>query len=694
MRQLLGSVATRILRRMGAPVDRAMAPGDPTKWAEQGAQQQDAGNLAGAEKCFIHARQAGLDTFELNQRWGVLCVQMARHRDAVRHFARALEIEPDNHFALANLSIAYSSDGRLVEAEQALQRALALKPDWSTGHTNLGALYAMQRRMEQAEEAFRRAVQLDPRNVGALNNLAGAARERGALADAEALYRRALDLAPGAGTTWTNLAVTLEGLERYDEATAASARALEINNGDASAHSGLARAHQRSGAWVDAEAAFRRALVLDPNSVDATDGLVSLLTKARHFDEATELARSAMVRRAGDVNAMANVAMVLLAAKSLDEAESIAKAVIAIDPDHASANLTLGNVARARHDDATAEAIFRRVVATHPRSGSARYDLATTLLMRGRHEEGFALYDSRFDAFAAEYTANPDLAPWLAMPRRWTGESISGKRVVLWSEQGFGDAIMMLRCVPAVRAAGASRITVVMAPPLARLVSTSGLADAVITGANMNADSFDVHAPLMSVPAMLPATALSLCRPPYFNVPQEMREAWNSRIGSLAGLKVGVVWASSPGFVDAALRDVPQALFSRLANVETSLVSLQKDKRPGESVAPKIGDFMSDCADFLDTAALIAGLDAIVTVDTAVAHLAGALGKPVLMLNRVDSDWRWGRTGDITHWYPSMRIIRQVESGKWDIPFREVEAHLSHIAAMMSPERGLARGVG
>jgi tetratricopeptide (TPR) repeat protein len=422
-------------------------------------------------------------------------------------------------------------------------------------------------------------------------------------------------------------------------------------------------------------------VALDPDSLDATDGLVSLLTKARHFDEAAALARSAMARRPGDVNAMANVAIVLLAAKSLNDAESIAKAVVAIDPDHASANLTLGNVARARRDDATAEAIFRRVVATHPRSGSARYDLATTLLMRGRHEEGFALYDSRFEAFAAEYAANPDLAPWLAMPKRWAGESISGKRVVLWSEQGFGDAIMMLRCVPAVRAAGASHITVVVAPPLARLVSTSGLADAVITGSNMNADSFDVHAPLMSVPAMLPATALSLCRPPYFNVPQELREAWHSRTGSLTGLKVGVVWASSPGFVDAALRDAPQAQLARLASAQISLVSLQKDKRPGEVVLSPITDFMSDCGDFLDTAALIASLDVVVTVDTAVAHLAGALAKPVLMLNRIDSDWRWARAGDSTHWYPSMRIVRQTQRGSWEGPVAQVADELEGLVA-------------
>jgi Flp pilus assembly protein TadD len=234
MRQLLGTVATKILRGMGAPVDGgATSTADPAKWAEMGAQQQDAGNFAGAEDCFVHARKAGLDTFELNQRWGALCVQTARYRDAVRHFTRALEIEPDNHIALANLSIAYSSDGRLVEAEHALQRAIELKPEWSTGHTNLGALYAMQGRMEQAEEAFKRAVQLDARNVGALNNLAGAVRERGALAEAEALYRHALDLDPGVAATRTNLGIALESLGRYEEAVSMFARALEINHGDA-----------------------------------------------------------------------------------------------------------------------------------------------------------------------------------------------------------------------------------------------------------------------------------------------------------------------------------------------------------------------------------------------------------------------------------------------------------------------------
>jgi hypothetical protein len=288
---------------------------------------------------------------------------------------------------------------------------------------------------------------------------------------------------------------------------------------------------------------------------------------------------------------------------------------------------------RSRARYAEAEAIYRHLIDIHPEAPGPRYLLGTLLLLQGRFAEGLPLYEHRFETFGLTF-------PPIGFPR-WTGEDLTGKGLLIWWDQGFGDQIQMARFAPLL-ARTARRVTMIVEPALKRLFDSLQGVEVFARAGKVEFPDPDYWIPALSIPNALKLTAKTIPAEPYLAAPQA---------SAPAGAKIGVMARGDARNVNDANRSLPADQAARLLALPGALSLHPEDSKAG---------------DFADTAALIAGLDLVISVDTAVAHLAGAMGKPVwLLIPAQGTDWRWMAGRDDSPWYPSMRIFRQKPGAGW-----------------------------
>lgn len=434
-------------------------------------------------------------------------------------------------------------------------------------------------------------------------------------------YRRALREAPDLQDAWINLATVLNALGRSEEALEAAAQA------DGHPRASLLRAQALQGLGQHEDA---RALLEEVHATASEDpALLSTLAASLHAlgEEAEALAL--------DLRALA------------------------LDPERPELRLNAGyGLMRAgRLDEATAH------FETLPQAPRARWNLAYARSLQGRLSEAWPLFGARLEIPEARENLRPFEAP------RWDGRPFPGRTLLVWGEQGYGDALMAARFLPAVKAL-AGRVLVLTYPALVDLVASAGGADAVLPeGAEL--PPFDLQVPLLDLPALL--APADLCPAlPYLHPRQTPAPALVSAL-EVPGRRLGLVWAGNPRHVEDRRRSLdPARLAPLLARKDLTWFSLQV----GASAPPGMVDLAPHLHRFEDTAWALAQLDALVTVDTAVAHLAGALGRPVHLLLPHFPDWRWGFQGTQTPWYPTATLHRQPRPGDWDTVIRDLAARL------------------
>jgi hypothetical protein len=327
----------------------------------------------------------------------------------------------------------------------------------------------------------------------------------------------------------------------------------------------------------------------------------------------------------------------------------------------------IGVLARDSGDLSRAEQYFRRVSAVRPEDAAAHFNLALTLLRAGRLREGFEEYEWRW------------LVPQFAPQRRefvqplWRGEPLGGRRILLWGEQGAGDGMQFVRYAPLVRQAGGEPILEVL-PHMERLFSYLEGGFPVVNALTEGVE-FDVHCPLMSLPQRFGTELASIPAPARFDIPADLRARWASRLRS-SDKAVGLVWAANPSYLNNAARSIPAELFAPLAAMPGMRCwGLQVGPAAAETPAG-VENLAAELVDFAETAAAICALDLVITVDTAVAHLAGSLGKPVWLLVMYAADWRWLLDREDTPWYPTVRLFRQKRPRDWGEVMERVLAEL------------------
>ena len=469
----------------------------------------------------------------------------------------------------------------------------------------------------------------------------------------------------------TNLAFALEHLRagRFAEAAIAYQAILERDPANIEALHFLGIVAFQQGRHAEAERCIRAALALNPANAPAHNNLANAVAAQGRLSEAIAGYRRALELSPNYADAQANlVGHLSVFASTLTDAGRPAEAVrqceeaLALRPDMAETHNCLGHARQALGEIAAAEQCYRRAIELKPDLAGAKVNLGILRLVQGDYAAGFALLESRFAAFGG-MLFDPVL--------RWNGEPAKGKRLLLWSEQGLGDSIMMIRYLPMVKRAGFASVVLYTYPGLVRLLDGVSNSDP--------APEFDLHCPIMSLPLIFGTRTDSIPPPALLVVPAEMKDRWISKLSALPPRRVGLCWAGSKGNRKNAVRSVRLAQLAPLFAVPgLSFVNLQKGDGAQELIASpwKIADWMDDCTDLLDTAALISGLDLVVTVDTAIAHLAGTLGKPVWMLDRFESEWRWMVGSEKATWYPSKRLFSQTNLGDWETPIARIAAAL------------------
>ena len=424
------------------------------------------------------------------------------------------------------------------------------------------------------------------------------------------------------------------------------------------------RAHLAADRAQEAFACLARAARLAPSDPKVAADLAKSLFLSGRAEEAVPIYRALVSRAADDPPLLVDLGRALRATGAFPDALAIYEQALARLPREPAILNNIGNCLLAMGQVDAAIASFRRAIQERPNYAEAHHNLGLALLTSGRMKEGWQAYRWRLHTASHLVNGKP-LAEWDGVP-------MPGKVLLVRAEQGLGDTIQFARYLPI--AARRAIVVAIVQPALRRLlIGLPGVAHVLTEGDAMPV--FDAECALMSLPRLL-----SLPEPedagavPYLQPDPVAVDRWRARVENLPGPKIGLVWAGSPGLGTTVLldrrRSLPLSAFASLTGA--TFVSLQKGPAAIQARMPPAGmtliDWTGELHDFSDTAALIAGLDMVVTVDTSVAHLAGALDKPVFMLNRFDTDWRWAFSGDTSPWYPSMRIFRQTSPGDWTAP--------------------------
>jgi Flp pilus assembly protein TadD len=507
----------------------------------------------------------------------------------------------------------------------------------------------------------------------------------GRLQDAERSYRQALTLEPEIPEAQNNLGSLYLQLGRLEDAQEAFGRALGSRPDFPEAQFNLGLAFKRSGRFEAAGASFRRALSLRPELPEAHHELGNVCRLLGKMEEAEACHRRALELRANFAEADHGLALVLVIGGRLQEAEFHLRRAIAIRPNLPGAHCNLGWVLAERGNLDEAELNYRAALELDPADRTAAYNLSQVRLLLGDLETGLELFEHRIEGGSAvHFGETRELLKQLDVLPRWRGEPLQGRGILLWTEQGLGDTLMMMRYLARLKRLGASRIDVICPQELVRLMQASPEVDHAAPGGAVAVGRLSYHCSFMSLPYLFGTRLETIpCEIPYLHVPPELDRLAAERLAAVARPRCGLAWAGSAKNARDRTRSLGLAQLAALLEVErVRFVSLQKGAAASE-IAPAgapIGDWMAQCEDFLDTAALVRQLDLVVSVDTAVAHLAGALGKPVWLLNRYESEWRWLLERSDSPWYPTMRIFRQRSRGDWAGVVREVEAALRELA--------------
>lgn len=475
-------------------------------------------------------------------------------------------------------------------------------------------------RLAEAEQLYRQALSLAPRHAEALHALGALALQAGRPDMAETLLRQAVRLKPASGFQIT-LAAALTAAGRPGEAADMARRALHGTPGDAMGWQVLGHALSDSGRAAEAVAAYREARRLRPELPDICNNLGTALRQAGRLEEAEAVLRQA--------------------------------------PAEPFALVNLSSVQKERGRFAEAEATLRRALGLSPNHPVLRYNWALLMLLLGRTDEAWDGWEQRFAAQAV-----PDRG--LAQPQ-WRGEALNGRSLLVYAEQGLGDTIQFCRYLPKL-----PEPVVFEAPArLMRLLSGNPDMPSLVAAGGIPPRA-DVVVPLLSLPAR---TRVAPVAPPYLFAEANRIAVWRERIGR-EGTRVGIAWQGNSARHEDKGRSLPLACFAPLAEVPgLRLISLQRgegEEQLAEAAFPveRLEGFDAGPDAFLDAAAVMTVIDLVVTSDTAIAHLAGALGRPVWLALRKVPDWRWMLDRADSPWYPTMRLFRQETDGDWQPVFR------------------------
>jgi tetratricopeptide (TPR) repeat protein len=671
---------------------RLLQPSNPIIAYNLAIALQREGHLDEAAEAFRSALALKSDFPEALTNLGIVLIALGRFAEAIDSFQSALTWRATDAKAHTNLGVALVKSGRSAEAIAAHRRALALAPLNAEIYANLGESLSSEGLANQAIIAYRTAIVLKPDSAETAYNLGLELKALGRLDEAIASYRAAVRLKPTYAEALNNLGTIYLAQDQPEKASAAFHNALNVAPNYSEAFSNLGISYQAQYLPEKAIKAFRDAVIATPNYPEAYNNLgVILLAEGQSEDSLDACARA--IRLNPDyAEAYSNLGNAYYAQGRFNEAVAAVKRALALRPHFPGAQNNLGMASQAAGQPDQALAAYREALALRPDYPAARYNLATALLLTGAYEAGWQDYEWRWKGGVRTLQPRP-----FEMPV-WTGEDLRDRSLLIHGEQGLGDVLQFARYVPLL-AERAKGVVFEVLPSLKRLFEKMANNVCVIAMGDP-IPPVDFHLSLMSAPHLLKTTVETIpASIPYVVAEPSLSALWEERLSRLKGLKVGLVWAGNhrPHDPSAAAidrrRSMPLAVMTPLLRLPgISFVSLQMgtpaDQLQTIDPALRPQDWMTEIGDFADTAGLVAQLDLVIAVDTSVAHLAGAMGKPVWILSRFDGCWRWLMERDDSPWYPTARLFRQTEPGDWKPVIARVVEELKQLLDRHSRESG------
>jgi len=560
-------------------------------------------------------------------------------------------------------ALALHKAGRLAEAGRIYRAVLAQVPAHFDAMHLLGTALAQAGQRAEAESYLRAAVAIAPAHAAARNNLGNLLKDLGKLEEALAHYDRAIALLPEDSSAHSNRGNVLREMGRREEALAAYAQAIALRPDSADAHYNHGVVLTELNRPEEALASYDRAIALSPGKSEAHYNRGTVLRTLGRLEEALESYDRALALKPNGEKILSNRGNILAELDQLEAALDSFDRSIAAKPDYPPPYSNRANILKefGRFDEALAS--FDRAIALDPDFVEAHWNRSLCLLQRGAFAEGWAEYEWRRRK-AGWASARHDLTEPC-----WLGHSDpSGKTILVHVEQGFGDTLQFCRYLPLLAARGARVVFEAERSLQGLLRGLPGIAQLLVKGSPL--PPFDYYCPLMSLPLAFGTELGTIPAAPRYLAAEPARmAAWRSWLGESKRRRIGIAWSGSPLHRNDRHRSIPLATFARLWAVDADFVVLQRDFRPGEreALAGMPGVRVPETlTDFSDTAALCELVDLVISVDTSVAHLAGALGRPVwLLLPGINPDWRWLLDRTDSPWYPTMRLFRRDLKEGW-----------------------------
>jgi tetratricopeptide (TPR) repeat protein len=513
-----------------------------------------------------------------------------------------------------------------------------------------------------------------------LSRLAGAAVAAGNQAEATALFEQVVALAPDFWAAHFNLAISHLAAKRPEAAEPYLRRALKLNPRCVPAWLRLGGLLADQGRLRAALACYDRAIELEPDSIAALSNAGLLLRRTGQFAAASIMLGRARDLAPDDPRTRFNHAVLGDTPASRREALATCRQCLGLEPDSAAMLSNLGLCHQAVGEFDAAFAAFERAIAADPGASEAWFNRALLRLARGDLRQGWREYEHRW---RVPHMEKPPIDAPL-----WDGERFDGKTLLLYAEQGFGDAIQFLRYVPQVVARG-RRVVLRLGRPLVRLAASLPGEMTIVTPGN-RLPPIDRWCPLLSLPRLFDTRLESIpAGVPYLGVRPPLVERWRRRLAALPGWRIGLAWAGDPRHANDFRRSIElDRLAPLLAIPGISWVGLQIGPHAGDVAfaAAPILDVSAELTDFAETAGIIANLDLVIAVDTAVVHLAGAMAAPVWTLLPFSPDWRWMLERDDSPWYPTMRLFRQPTPGDWEAVVATVRQAVAELTGDARPQ--------
>ncbi|MEY4717700.1 MAG: hypothetical protein RL563_318 [Pseudomonadota bacterium] len=611
----------------------------------------------------------------LYSNYGIALTALKKFDEALSVFSKAIELNPDYAPAYINRALAQKAQGRLDEALLSFEKALQLNPQSAEAFNNRGITLHALKRLEDALASYDKAIQLKPDYAEAFNNRGIILNELKRSEEALSSYDKAVEINPTYIDAYKNRGAVLKQLNQFELALASYEKVIGLK-ADADAFHEAGNVLKKLKRLDEALSRYQGAIKINPNYAEAYHNLGLILGELRRFDEALENYDKA-IEIQPHAGAYVNRGNLLRSLKRYDESLDNYIKATELGPNDAAGfnNCGIALHGLKRMDEALIH--YDQAVALNPDFADAYWNKSLLLIAMGDYELGWNLYEWRLrqENKKDHFYVFPKLS--------WRGqENIAGKKILIHSEQGLGDAIQFCRYLPKLHALGA-QIIFETYPTLIPLLSTLNCPMTIVPKGEALPE-FDAYCPLMSMPMIFKTRVESIPSNIAYLKPDEAKvKFWHQKLGKKNRLRVGIAWSGAAAHNDDANRSMDLEILLPLLELPIELHSLQKEYRTHDLKKlhehQEIVNHQDALMDFSDTAALIECMDLVISVDTSVAHVAGAIGKQLWLLLPYVSDYRWMIDREDSPWYPTARLYRQQQYGNWKSVLNNVINELENL---------------